>query len=179
MVADLLVEELRVVEDAEVEVMIYVVGAQVVLLRAALVVLLRLHLVGESFVRARALVNDHVSDPDAQSATVDRFIDELDAVAPSEAVVADRAAARMRSASRASLAALVEKFDEETADLGPDQLSSVADDLASVAKLLARESVLTRHLADPADDPTPKVGLLETLLEGKVGDTSQIGRAHV
>ena len=48
----------------------------------------------------------------------------------------------------------------------------MADDLASVTSLLARESVLTRHLADPADDPTPKLNLLETLLEGKVGDTS-------
>jgi F-type H+-transporting ATPase subunit delta len=44
--------------------------------------------------------------------------------------------------------------------------------LTSVAKLLARESILTRHLADPADDPTAKLGLLETLLEGKVGDTA-------
>jgi F-type H+-transporting ATPase subunit delta len=51
-------------------------------------------------------------------------------------------------------------------------LSSVADDLASVANLLARESVLTRHLADPADDPSPKLSLLETLFEGKVGDTA-------
>jgi F-type H+-transporting ATPase subunit delta len=118
------------------------------------------------------LVNEHVSDPHAQSATVQRFNDEHDPKAPSEPVIRDRATARLRSASRESLAALGEKFDEVAADLGPDQLSSVADDLASVAKLLARESVLTRHLADPADDPTPKVGLLETLLEGKVGDTS-------
>ena len=170
--AQRLVEQLRVQADAEVE-RIKVQGAQQVqLLRAQLVRQLRQDLGAESVRRARALVNDHVSDPDAQSATVDRFIDELDAMAPSEAVVADRAAARMRSASRASLAALVEKFDEVTADLGPDQLSSVADDLASVAKLLTRESVLTRHLADPADDPTPKLGLLETLLEGKVGDTA-------
>ncbi len=133
---------------------------------------LRQDLGTESVRRAGALVNEHVSDPDAQSATVDRFLDELDAMAPSEAVIADRATARLRAASRESLAALVAKFDEVAADLGPDQLSSVADDLASVAKLLTRESVLTRHLADPADDPTPKVGLLETLLEGKVGDTS-------
>jgi F-type H+-transporting ATPase subunit delta len=93
-------------------------------------------------------------------------------MAPSEAVIADRATARLRAASRESLATLVEKFDEVTADLKPNQLSSVADDLASVVKLLARESVLTRHLADPADDPSPKLGLLETLLEDKVGDTS-------
>ena len=170
--AQRLVEQLHAQADAEVE-RIKVQGAQQVqLLRAQLVRQLRQDLGTESVRRAGALVNEHVSDPDAQSATVDRFIDELDAMAQSEAVIGDRATARLRSASRESLAALVEKFDEVAADLGPDQLSSVADDLASVAKLLARESVLTRHLADPADDPTPKVGLLETLLEGKVGDTS-------
>ena len=170
--AERIVEQLHAQADAEVE-RIKVQGAQQVqLLRAQLVRQLRQDLGTESVRRARELVNAHVLDPDSQSATVDRFIDELDAMAPSEAVVADRASARLRSASRESLAALVAKFDEMTADLGPDQLSSVADDLASVAKLLARESILTRHLADPADDPTAKLGLLETLLEGKVGDTA-------
>jgi ATP synthase F0 subunit b/ATP synthase F1 delta subunit len=170
--AQRIVEQLRAQADAEVE-RIKVQGAQQVqLLRAQLIRQLRQDLGAESVGRAGELVRQHVSDPDSQSATVDRFIDELDAMAPSEAVIEDRASARLRSASRASLAALVTKFDEVTANLGPRQLSSVADDLASVAKLLARESVLARHLADPADDPAPKVGLLETLLEGKVGDTA-------
>jgi ATP synthase F0 subunit b len=167
-----IVEQLHAQADAEVE-RIKVQGAQhVQLLRAQLVRQLRQDLGTESVRRAGELVNEHISDPDAQSATVDRFIDELDAMAPSEAVIADRVAARLRPASRESLAALVATFDELTADLGPDQLSSVADDLASVANLLARESVLTRHLADPADDPSPKLSLLETLLEGKVGETA-------
>src|ERR1700754_1216493 len=167
-----LIEQLRAQADVEVE-RIKVQGAQQVqLLRAQLVRQLRQDLGVESVRRASELVTEHVSDPASRSATIDRFIDELDAMAPSEAVIEDRASARLRAASRESLAALVAKFDELTADLGPDQLSSVAEDLASVAKLLARESVLTRHLADPADDPTPKLGLLETLIEGKVGDTS-------
>jgi ATP synthase F0 subunit b/ATP synthase F1 delta subunit len=170
--AQRLIEQLHAQADAEVE-RIKVQGAQQIqLLRAQLVRQLRQDLGAESVRRAGDLVSEHVSDPDSRSATVDRFIDELDAMAPSEAVIEDRASARLRAASRESLAALVAKFDEVTADLGPDQLSSVADDLASVAKLLARESILTRHLADPADDPTPKLGLLETLLEGKIGDTA-------
>jgi ATP synthase F0 subunit b/ATP synthase F1 delta subunit len=170
--AERLVEQLRVQADAEVE-RIKVQGAQQVqLLRAQLIRQLRQDLGSESVRRANELVRGHVSDPESQSATVDRFLDELDAMAPSEAVIEDRASARLRSASRESLAALVEKFDEVTAGLTPDQLSAVADDLASVAKLLAGEKILTRHLADPADDPSPKVGLLETLLEGKVGDTA-------
>jgi ATP synthase F0 subunit b len=170
--AQRLVEQLHAQADAEVE-RIKVQGAQQVqLLRAQLVRELRQDLGAESVRRAADLVSEHVSDPDSRSATVDRFIDELDAMAPSEAVIEDRASARLRAASRESLAALVTKFDEVTADLGPDQLSAVADDLAAVAKLLAGESVLTRHLADPADNPSPKLGLLETLLEGKVGDTA-------
>jgi ATP synthase F0 subunit b/ATP synthase F1 delta subunit len=170
--AERIVVQLHAQADAEVE-RIKVQGAQhVQLLRAQLLRQLRQDLGTESVRRAGELVNEHVSDPDAQSATVDRFIDELDAMAPSEAVIGDRVTARLRPASRDSLAALVATFDEVTADLGPDQLSSVADDLASVAKLLVRESVLTRHLADPADDPSAKLNLLETLLEGKVGDTA-------
>jgi ATP synthase F0 subunit b/ATP synthase F1 delta subunit len=170
--AERIVEQLHAQADAEVE-RIKVQGAQQVkLLRAQLIRQLRQDLGIESVSRAGELVREHVADPESQSATVDRFLDELDAMAPSEAVVADRATARLRSASRESLAALVDKFEEVTAGLEPDQLSTVADELASVAKLLAQEKILTRHLADPADDPSPKIGLLETLLEGKVGDTA-------
>jgi ATP synthase F0 subunit b/ATP synthase F1 delta subunit len=170
--AERIVEQLHAQADAEVE-RIKVQGAQQVkLLRAQLIRQLRGDLGTESVRRADELVRDHVSDADAQSATVDRFIDELDAMAPSEAVVEDRVSARLRSASRASLAALVTKFDELTTDLGPDQLSSVADDLASVTKLLSHESVLTRHLADPADNPSAKLGLVDTLFDGKIGDTA-------
>jgi ATP synthase F0 subunit b len=170
--AQRIVEQLRAQADVEVE-RIKVQGAQQVrLLRAQLIRQLRQDLGVESVSRAGELVRQHVSDPDSQSATVDRFIDELDAMAPSEAVIEDPATARLRSASRESLAELVTKFDEVTTDLGPDQLSSVAGDLASVANLLAREPILTRHLADPADNPAPKIGLLETLLEGQIGDTS-------
>jgi len=170
--AERIVEHLRVQADAEVERIKVQGGQQVQLLRAQLIRQLRQDLGVESIGRAGELVREHVSDPESQSATVDRFIDELDAMAPSETVIEDRATARLRSASRESLAQLVTKFDEVTADLKPAQLSEVGDDLASVTKLLARESILTRHLADPADDPAPKVGLLETLLEGKVGDTA-------
>jgi ATP synthase F0 subunit b/ATP synthase F1 delta subunit len=163
-------EQLRVQADAEVE-RIKVQGAQQVqLLRAQLIRQLRQDLGVESLGRAGELVREHVSDPQSQSATVDRFLDELDAMAPSEAVVEDRATARLRSASRKSLADLVEKFDDVASGLDPEQLSTLADDLASVAKLLSREAILTRHLADPANNPAPKIGLLERVIEGKVGE---------
>jgi ATP synthase F0 subunit b/ATP synthase F1 delta subunit len=170
--AQRIVEQLHAQADAEVE-RIKVQGAQQVrLLRSQLVRQLRGDLGAESVRRAGEIVREHVADTDAQSATVDRFIDELDAMAPSEAVIEDRVTARLRAASRESLATLVTKFDEVTADVKPAELSKAADELAAVTKLLAREPILARHLADPADDAAPKVGLLETLLEGKVGDTA-------
>jgi ATP synthase F0 subunit b len=165
-------EQLRAHADAEVE-RIKQQGAQhVQLLRAQLIRQLRQDLGTESVRRAGELVRAHVSDSDNRSATVDRFLDELDAMAPSDAVVGDRATAKLRSASREALAALVAEFDELTAELQATELTRLADDLAAVAELLARETILTRHLADPADDPSPKLGLLEALLEGKVSDTA-------
>jgi ATP synthase F0 subunit b len=163
-------EQLRVQADAEVERIKVQGAAQVQLLRAQLIRQLRQDLGVESLGRAGELVREHVSDSESQSATVDRFLDELDAMAPSEAVVEDRATARLRSASRKSLADLVEKFDDVAGGLDPDQLSTLADDLGSVAKLLSREAILTRHLADPANNPAPKIGLLERVIEGKVGE---------
>ena len=58
------------------------------------------------------------------------------------------ATARLRSASREALAALWTS-STRWPTTSTDQLSTLADDLASVAKLLARESVLTRYLTDP------------------------------
>jgi F-type H+-transporting ATPase subunit delta len=95
--AERLVEQLRAQADAEVE-RIKVQGAQQVqLLRAQLIRQLRQDLGTESVHRAGELVREHVSDAESQSATVDRFLDELDAMAPSEAVIEDRATARAGS----------------------------------------------------------------------------------
>ncbi|MCV7280511.1 F0F1 ATP synthase subunit B/delta [Mycolicibacterium flavescens] len=165
-----ILQQLRDQADAEVE-RIKVQGEQQVQLqRAQLIRQLRADLGRESITRAGELVREFVSDPGEQSATVDRFLDELDAMAPSEAVVEDRATSRLRSASRESLGALVEKFDDVTSGLQPDDLSKLADELASVVKLLSREHILTRHLADPSDNAQPKVRLLERLIGDKVGD---------
>jgi F-type H+-transporting ATPase subunit delta len=80
--AQRIIEQLHAQADAEVE-RIKVQGAQQVqLLRAQLVRQLRGDLGAESVNRAGELVREHVADADAQSATVDRFIDELDAQAP-------------------------------------------------------------------------------------------------
>jgi ATP synthase F0 subunit b len=163
-------EQLRAHADTEVE-RIKVQGAQQVqLLRSQLIRQLRQDLGTESVRRAGELVRDHVSDRQARSATVDRFLDDLDAMAPSDAVVEDPATKRLRSASRDALGSLVDRFDDVADGLNSDQLSAMAKDLTAVAKLLFRETILTRHLADPADDPSPKIRLLETVLAGQIGD---------
>ncbi len=163
-----IIEQLRTQADAEVERVKIQGQQQIQLLRAQLVRQLRQDLGTESVGRANELVRDHVSDADRRSATVDRFLDELDAMAPSEAVLTDPVTAKMRSASRESLDATVERFDQVVADLDADALSELADELASVVRLLAREPILTRHLADPSDDHAPKLRMVERLFGGKL-----------
>jgi F-type H+-transporting ATPase subunit delta len=172
--------QLRAQADIEVE-RVKVQGQQhIQLLRSQFIRQLRGDLGEQAVERAEELVREHVSNSDAQSATVDRFLDDLDAMAPSSITIDDPATAKLRSASREALAALVEKFDDVTSDLKVDQLETLADDLAAVTALLGREGILTRHLADPSGDAALKERLLESVLSGKVGDPAlQILKAAV
>src|SRR6202165_3367018 len=168
--AEKIAEQLRAQADAELE-RIKVQGAQhVQLLRAQLIRELRQSLGTESVNRAGDLVRDYVSDPAEQAATVDRFLGELDAMAPSNAVIEDPATAKLRSASRVSLTKVVDKFDEVVADLDADGLTRLAGNLASVAKLLRVETALARHLAEPSGDPAAKGRLGAALVSDKVGE---------
>lgn len=168
--AERIAEQLHAQADLEVERVKVHGGKQVELLRAQLIRQLRQDLGYESVQRAGELVRDHVGEPAQQSATVDRFLDDLDAMAPSEADVAYPVLARMRFASRHALVSLVERFDELAEDLDDQGLSTFADELVSVAKLLEREIVVTRYLTVPAEDATPRVRLIERLVAGKVGE---------
>jgi ATP synthase F0 subunit b/ATP synthase F1 delta subunit len=143
---------------------------QVELLRTQLSRQLRLELGHESVRQAGELVRNYVAHPAQQSATVDRFLDELDEMAPSAAEIKYPLSAKMRSASRLALAGLVDRFGAITQDLDQQGLSTLADDLTSVAKLLDREIVVTRYLTVPAEDAAPRVRLIERLVSGKVGD---------
>jgi ATP synthase F1 delta subunit len=67
---------------------------------------------------------------------------------------------------------VVEQLDGLVADLDTGGLTRLADDLASVVKLLRREVLLARHLSDPSLDSAPKVQLAERLLSGKVSDSA-------
>lgn len=185
-VADAKVEAKRVVEEAktdagriaehlqgqaEVEAeRIKAQGArQVELLRAQLTRQLRLELGRESVRQARELVRDHVADRTQQAGTVDRFLDELDAMAPAAADVESPLLTTMRSASRRALVSLVDQFGTLASSLDNQGLSALAGDLTSVAGLLDREVVVTRYLTVPAEDATPRVRLLERLVATKVG----------
>jgi len=170
--AEKISEQLRAQADAEVERIKVQGAAQVQLLRQQLVRELRQHLGTESVHRARELVREHVSDDDNRSATVDRFLDDLDAMAPSEGTLDDGVGTRLRSTSRDSLKAVIARFDELTADVDADGLTGIADDLANVAKLLKSEPALSKHFGEPTEDGDGKANLAETLLSGQISDTA-------
>jgi ATP synthase F0 subunit b len=162
-------EQLRAHADSEVE-RIKVQGAkQVELLRAQLIRQLRHDIGSESVRRAGELVRGYVAESAQQSSTVDRFLDDLDAMARSKADVEYPVASKMRSASRAALTALLKQSDEVAEDLDDKGLSTLADDLTAVAAMLIRETVVTRYLTLPAEDASSRVRLIERLVSGKVG----------
>lgn len=168
--AEHIVAQLRTHADAEVE-RIKVQGAQQVqLLRAQLVRQLRGDLGAESVRRADDLVRAYVAEPQAQSGTVDRFLDELSSMAPSE--ISSDISSDLRSASRDAQAALVDKFDAVSAGMSGAALAVLSDELVSVVKLLAGEPVLARHLAGATGEVSAKQQLLARLLSGKVGETA-------
>ena len=145
---------------------------QAELLRAQLTRQLRLELGHESVRQARELVRNYVSDAAQRSATVDRFLDELEAMAPAAADVQYPLLAKMRSASRWSLGNLSDRFGVLAKDLDQKGLSTLSGELVSVAKMLDREIVVTRYLTMPAEDAAPRVRLIERLLSGQVGDAT-------
>ena len=168
--AERIAEQLRVQAGVEVERIKVQGGQQVSLLRAQMIRQLRQELGTESVRRAADLVRAHVADPQAQSATVDRFLDELDSMAP--AAFTPVVSSDLRSASRDAQAALIEKFDSVSSGMSGDALSTLSDELASVAKLLVAEPILARHLAEASGETDAKKQLLQRLLAGKVGDTT-------
>ncbi|HPX38147.1 MAG TPA: F0F1 ATP synthase subunit B/delta [Mycobacterium sp.] len=161
-------EALRAQADVEAERIVAQGGQQSSLLRAQMVRQLRGELGGAAVSRARELVSAYVSDPAAQSSTVDRFLDELESMAPADSAP-DVDSSDMRSASRDALAAVVGRFDSISGSLSVDELSTTADDLAAVAKLLVREPILARHLAEASGETEAKKQLLQRVLGGKVG----------
>jgi ATP synthase F0 subunit b/ATP synthase F1 delta subunit len=153
---------------------------QAELLRAQLTRQLRLELGHESVRQAGELVRNYVADAEQQSATVDRFLDDLEAMAPAPAEVAYPLLTKMRSASREALGSLSDRFGTLAKNLDNNALSTLASELVAVAKMLDSEIVVTRYLTVPAEDAAPRVRLIERLVSDKVGDaTLDVLRAAV
>jgi F-type H+-transporting ATPase subunit delta len=150
------------------------------LMRSQLARQLRLELGHESVRQAGELVRSYVADPEQQSSTVDRFLDDLEAMAPAAADVEYPLMTKMRSASRLALQNLSDRFGDIAKNVDNKGLSTVSSELVSVAQMLDREIVVTRYLTVPAEDAGPRVRLVERLVSGKVSDaTLDVLRAAV
>lgn len=160
-------EQMRIQAGVDAERIKVQGGQQVSLLRSQMIRQLRGDLGSESVQRATDLVKAHVADPAAQAATVDRFLDELDSMAPA-AFAPEIASSDMRSASRDAQAAVVARFDATAGSLSEGDLATVSDELSAIDKLLLREPILARHLADATGQPEAKKQLLQRLIGGKV-----------
>ncbi len=147
-------------------------GRQVELLRTQLSRQLRLELGHEAVRQAGELVRNYVADPAQQSATVDRFLDDLDAMAPASAELEHPLSAKMRSASRQAVGTLLDRFGTIAKNLDNEALSALSSELVAVADMLGREIVVTRYLTAPAEDAAPRIRLIERLVSGKVGDAT-------
>ncbi|OBB94891.1 F0F1 ATP synthase subunit B/delta [Mycobacterium sp. 852002-30065_SCH5024008] len=167
-----LAEQFRSQADVESERITTQGGRQVDLLRTQLSRQLRLELGHEAVRQAGELVRNYVADPEQQSATVDRFLEDLEEMAPAPAEVQYPLLTKMRSASRQAVVSLVERFGDIAKDLDNKALSTVSGELVSVAEMLDREIVVTRYLTVPAEDATPRVRLIERLVSGKVSDAT-------
>ena len=164
-------EQLREQAGVEAERIKVQGGQQVSLLQSQLVRQLRGDLGAESVRRATELIKVHVADPQAQSATVDRLLDELDSMAPA-AFTPEVAPTDMRSASREAQAAVVERFEALAGSLSTGDLATLADDLVAVDSLLLREPALARHLAEANGEHEAKRQLVARLIGGRVGSTA-------
>ncbi|PZS29722.1 MAG: F0F1 ATP synthase subunit delta [Pseudonocardiales bacterium] len=78
----------------------------------------------------------------------------------------------MQTASRDSLAAAVATLDEAADGASTKVLSATADELLAVGRLLAREPVLRRSLADPAAPAEVRRELLDAIAGDGFGSTT-------
>ena len=114
-----------------------------------------------------------VSDPAEQSATVDRFLDELDEMAPSNKVFEDAVTAELRAASRESVAALVEAVRRSGRQTStPTQLTRLADRSGIGRQAAAPRAAPGQASGRPVQRSGARVQLVERLLSGKVSDAA-------
>lgn len=78
----------------------------------------------------------------------------------------------MQAASRESIAALIKTFDGAVAELDDAGLSTTADELAAVSRLLVNEISLRKTLAARTDDSSPKLAVVSSLFGSRVSATT-------
>jgi len=84
----------------------------------------------------------------------------------------------MRAASRESYAVAKGRLDAFAASAEAGRLATMADEILSVATLLAGEPRLRRALADATRSEEDRTGLLRSLFAGKIGDDA-LGQVEV
>lgn len=81
----------------------------------------------------------------------------------------------MQGASNASMREAAQRLEELTATAGPDDLTTIANELFAVSGLLDSSVALRRAASDPSRSPEDRAGLLRGLLSGQVsGATADI-----
>lgn len=169
-------EQMRVQADKEVQRISEHGKSQVELNRQNLVRQLRGALGIASLGVAGELVREHLKNPEAKSESVDRAISELEGMAGDDEAFDTTAASEtvgtrsMRAVSRDSVRSLARNFDEQAATFDNASLTTIGEELASVAALLADNPVLRKHVSESSDSSEPKVALVDSLLSGKVSD---------
>jgi len=76
----------------------------------------------------------------------------------------------LQGPSRESHSRAVERLDEYAGRLDADRLTQIGDEILAGARLLADQPRLRRALVDPARDTGDRIGLLDAVLNGRVGD---------
>lgn len=177
--AEGIADDFRVASEAEVKRISSHGASQAELERANLLRDLRGELGEASVARADELVRQRLSDPAEQSASVDRVLDELAAMAGSDrpdSVVSASSElvglAGMRASSRDAAKAVAGEFDSVAASLDAAGLTKLGSELADVVALVNGQPVLRKKLAEPTDEADAKKALVTGLLSGKVSDAA-------
>ncbi|MCF3939047.1 F0F1 ATP synthase subunit B/delta [Gordonia sp. Z-3] len=148
--------------------------AQVALNRSNLIRELRSDLGLTAVDGAGKLVRDHLADPGAQSDSIDRVIDELEAMAaggPSTQVphTADLIGLHsMRASSRDAALAVAAEFDSASQSLDSAALTTAATELTEVIRVIDGNPVLRKRLTEDEDNVDGQVALVQNLFGGKV-----------
>ncbi|MDL9937028.1 F0F1 ATP synthase subunit B/delta [Gordonia sp. ABSL1-1] len=171
--AEAIRSDLKVAADAEVKRISEHGKNQVDLTRTSLVRALRTDLGLSAVDGAGKLVREHLADPAAQSASVDRVIDELQSMASStgsDSVSSSELVGlhSLRAGSRDAAVAVAREFDNAATGLDEAALTSAADELTQVIEFLNENAVLRKRLTEDEDNPTAKETLVRNLFGGKV-----------